>query len=180
MTNETKWRVNYVDLMATWSGLLIVLYICSSCLIGVKAFVEGGYDSLLLCLVAPLLMIGIIWLPGLILATFLDECYPCLALTNAAYQNPQQLFAGGIRQIRKRFKEMGGTSCLNLAFMVETIGLAVAVVGVFTVSVILNSENAMLVALCLGTVLSWGGALVIVPRLIYDFLRGRHQMRWIS
>lgn len=181
MTKQTKkWRVTYVDLMAAWSSLLTVLYFCLSCLIGIKAFVEDGCDSLLLWLVASFLMVGIMWIPGLLMTLFLDECYPRLALTNSAYQDQQRLFTGGIRQIWRRFREMDGTSYPNIAFICGIVGLATLTAGMTIMGIVLNSEPAITFALYAGMVLSWGGALVIAPRLIYDFLRGRHRVRWLS
>ncbi len=165
-------KVSYADMMETWAKVLIVLYFYLAIVLGVTDFVSDNIDSLIICLIGMAFILCVAWLPGLLVAAFLDGIYPRLTTVNSVYEKPRCILVGRIRVIRETLR--GGFDCwgTEAAFIAVSI-LTGTTIGLSIIGVFLQDGHILMSAVSVGMVLSWGGAITIVPILARDAIRAR-------
>lgn len=170
--NETR-KVSYVDMMETWAKVLLVLYFYLAVVLGITDFVSDNIDSLIICLVGMAFILCVAWLPGLVVAAFLDGIYPRLTIANSVYEKPRCILVGRIRVIRATLR--GGFDCraTEAAFIAMSI-LTGATLGLSIIGVFLQDGYILMSAVSVGMILSWGGAITVVPILARDAIRAKH------
>lgn len=165
-------KVSYADIMETWAKVLMVLYFYLAIVLGVTDFVSDNIDSLIICLVGMAFILCVAWLPGLSVAVFLNGIYSRLTIANSVYEKPRCILVGRIRVIRETLR--GGFDCrgTGAAFIAMSI-LTGAIIGLSVIGVFLQDGYILMSAVSVGIILSWGGAITIVPILARDAIRAR-------
>lgn len=167
---ETK-TITCVDVMETWRDLQIMLFVYLVTVMAGTDFVVKPEEPLLLCICAVALALFIMWSPGMLMMIFLDMIYARLAATTPAYAKPQGISfrPSKIRANFRREVDSLGTGIVLVAMLL----LSALIIILSIVSVFLQDELSLVYAVRIGISLSWGGALIIGARLIYDAIWAR-------
>lgn len=172
-SETSKREPHYVDIIKTWSTVMTWLYAYLAAVIGVVLFVTRDRDSLVLCLIVSAFGLCIIWLPGLLMVSLIDDCCERCASLKPVYMRPRSIFADGLKGLgRLRIDAVNGIA-LVLMGVLSGVAVIMSIVGV-----VLDLAG-MDVAIWSGGLLSWFGALIIGARMTYDVISEKRKMRWV-
>lgn len=171
---EVKTREpHYADIMETWGATVMGLYVYMVAMIGITTFVADNSDSLVLCLVASAFMLGVTWLPGLLMMTLIDDHRERFASLKPVYAHSRSIFADGLRGLNRiRIDTVNGAALLFIGVLAG-FTIIMSIVGVAL------DPTGIDVAIWSGGILAWFGALVVGLRLAYDAFREKRKMRWV-
>lgn len=175
MKEPRKRDPHYVDVMETWSTALTALYFYLILFFGFADFVLGNIESPIICILAMAFMLGIVWLPGMLMLTFREGLYERIATVKLVYQNPRSIVICRLRHLNHL--RIGGPA--NIAAIVS-IGVVCGLAIIMSiVGVVLDDEISIAIVIGCGALLSWVGALIIGLRMAYDFVSEKRKMRWV-
>lgn len=164
---------HYADMMETWSTIVTVLYFYLVVVMGITDFVTANAGSLMLCLITSAFMLGVMWLPGLIVIAFMEKCYERLASLKPVYAHSRSIFTDGLRGLKQmRIDVVNGTA---FVFMGVLVGLAI----IMSIVGIVLGQTGIDIAIYSGGILAWLGAIIVSLRLLCDAVIEKCKIRWV-
>lgn len=159
--NQTP--ANPVELMMGWYDLFHVLYFITAAVGTIVTFV--GHRGIIATAFCASFGVALIWFPGMLLTVLLPEAMYYIARTSGVYASARSVFADGIVTAFFRCTSVpigaGGMSVF-FALLLSVTVLIGDICALF-------NEDAWILAIVAGAILSLGGALVIGTRLVLDF-----------
>lgn len=155
-----------MEIIAGWCDLISVLY-GLTWLMGMIVMRRTGGDWGA-AIFGAAFMIGIMWLPGMIMAIIVFETRERIGRTVSSYATAESVFSAGAkialqRCLRLRLRSFSGI-CVRLALFLIAILIACDLICVFV-------PDIWIISLVSGAVLSLGGFFIIGFCLIRDLIR---------